>query len=157
MTGILVFLASVMAASVFVLGLKQCFINQNEIWEKYPDEVVSLVAYIEAVVLGLMIFRESGFSLVRLLYANVPTAEELGGKVYLNLSFATLPLALLIIVPLCFLLKAVGRLGLNRSLSNAQARMKERAERKAERIARIERKLQKEKEVKINLKRQTPR
>ena len=154
MTGIIIICCC--GIVVFRIALKQYTVVRCEIIERYPEGKINAAAYIVATVLGLFVFREYGWSIVGVLFSNVPSAAELGGEVTLKLSLATLPLLIVIIGVLAMVLVSIGMLGSSLSLSLAQEKLEDKIYRKEERIARIERKLQKEKEVK-RLKRQTPR
>lgn len=142
---------------VFCIALKQYEVERYEIVERYPEEKINATSYVVAAVLGLIVFHRLGWSIVRILYSDVPSAAELGGEVHLELGLSTLPLLMVIILVLAMILVSIGMLGSSLSLCIAQEKLEDKIFRKEERIARIERKLQKEKEVKKNLKRQTPR
>lgn len=133
---------------VFWLALKQYEVEREVIVERYPEGKINAAAYIVATVLGFFVFYRFGWSIVRILYYDVPSAAELGGEVHLRFGLTTLPLLLVIILVLAMVLVSIGMLGSSLSLSLAQEKLEDKLYRKEERIARIERKLQKEREVK---------
>lgn len=75
------------------------------------EETMNRISYLLSTVLGLVTFRYFGYDIVRMLYSGVPTAEELGGKVYLQLSINALPLLVCIICIYIIILNIVGFLG----------------------------------------------
>lgn len=145
MTGIIIICCC--GIVVFRIALKQYTVERCEIIEKYPEGKINAFAYVVATVLGLFVFREYGWGIVRILFYNVPSAAELGGEVHLNLGLATIPLLVVIIGVLAMILVSIGLLGSSLSLSLAQEKLEDKIYRREERIARIERKLQKEREV----------
>ena len=145
MTGIIIIVSGLV---IFCIALKQYEVERYEIMERYTENTINSAAYIVATVLGFFVFYRLGWSIVRILYSGVPSAAELGGEVHLRLGLTTLPLLLVIILVLAMLLVSIGLLGSSLSLSLAQEKLEDKMYRKEERIARIERKIQKEKEVK---------
>ena len=77
----------------------------------WGEEAMTKASFVLGIVVGFVTFREVGYDIVRLLYSGVPTAEELGGKVHLNLSLSTLPLLLMIICIIILCLRIFGFLG----------------------------------------------
>ena len=86
--------------TMFVSGMK-----------KVEEETMNRVSYVLSALLGFVTFRNFGYNIVRMLYSGVPTAEELGGKVYLQLSINALPLLVCIICVLVIILNISGYLG----------------------------------------------
>ncbi len=135
-----------MMVIVFAVGVKQSTIVKGEIWERYPEDAISLASYVAAFVFGVVMFYDAGWKIVRLLYKNVPSEVELGGKAHLILSWESLPILVLIILVSAVILYAVGLLGSSVGLAMAEAEIEDRIERREDRVAKVRQKLQEEKE-----------